>query len=195
MHRKAVLPEGRLCLLLHVVGRLAMPCKSGILRMDGAAMTFAGEFHLWHGLRDWPWDESDVPRPLTPHPAPAVRGTVGNWLEELDITTWPPAPDGWRLTQLYAVGHGVHASRGTPTRLIRSLVLAYFHRTSARGATAILHYKPAARKNGEGSWLFAEGLTWCICTDEDCERIRPHTADLPKAAGAEEIKKLLTEGI
>lgn len=149
---------------------------------------------LWVGLRDWPWDEADVPRPLVPHPTPAVRGTVGDWLTEHAIVTWPQAPAGWRLTQLYAEGHGIHGGNGRPTRLIRSLVLAYFHATTARGATAILHFKAGSKKDGSGSWRFEEGLTWSICTEIDCEHDHAHLADLPKAAGAEEIKKLLTEG-
>ena len=151
-------------------------------------MTAAETYGLWQALRA-------EPTPPQPHPAPAVRGTVGNWLEELGITTWPPAPEGWRLTQFYAEGHGIHASRGTPTRLIRSLVLAYFHRTRARGATAILHFEAGSKKDGSGSWLFSEGLTWSVCTEIDCDHDRAHLADLPKAAGADEIKKLLSEGI
>lgn len=153
-------------------------------------------YGLWKGLREYPWDEDQVPRPATPHPAPAVRGIVGNWLEEFQITTWPAAPAGWRLTQFYAEGHGIHASLGTPTQLTRSLVLSYFHRTEARGVTVTLHYKAGTRKDGSGSWLPAEdfGLTWRACTDLDCEYDEPHLAEIPKTAGPEELKALLTEG-
>lgn len=151
----------------------------------------APAYDLWAKLRDYPWNEDQVPRPLVPHPEPAVRSTVGDWLTEFGITSWKPAPQGWRLTQLYAEGHGIHATHGRPTRVIRSLVLAYFHTATARGATAILHYKAGAKKDGSGSWGFVEGLTWSICTEIDCEHDHRHLADLPKAAGANEIKALL----
>jgi hypothetical protein len=37
---------------------------------------------LWHGLRAWPWDETQVPKPRTPHPEPTMPATVGDWLTE-----------------------------------------------------------------------------------------------------------------
>lgn len=160
-----------------------------------ARSTVELSWDLWRGLRDWPWDEKEIPRKREPHPAPAVSSTIGDWLTEFEISTWPPAPDGWRLTQHYAEGNGIHSSHGTPLGLVRSVALAYYHSATARGATAILHFKAGAKRDGSGSWRFAEGFRWQICTEIDCEHDRVHTVSPPQSAGAEEIKTLLTEGI
>ena len=145
---------------------------------------------LWRGLREWPWDEKQVPRPWPPHPEPALRGTVGDWLTEYGITTWPQAPEGFRLVQHLAEGYGQHSGTGRPLRKpTRSLVLAYLHRSTARGATAILHFQAGAKKDGSGSWRFAEGFRWDLCT---CELDAPHLTFPPvRDASAEEIKALL----
>ncbi len=152
--------------------------------------------NLWSGLRDWPWDEADVPRPRVPHPEPTMPATVGDWLTEFGITTYPQAPAGWRLVQRLAEGHGMHGSTGKPLKLTRSLSLAYLHRSTARGATVLLHFKAGARKDGSGSWLFVSpGYLWNYCTDPDCEDDRAHlTADGLREASSDEILALLTEG-
>lgn len=148
--------------------------------------TVDSRWDLWCKLRA-------EPEILPPHPTPRTAATPGDWLTEFEITTWPPAPEGWRLTQYCAEGNGIHASRGTPLGMVRSVALVYYHPASARGATAVLHFKAGARKGGGGSWRFAEGFRWQRCT---CEHDRRHLAATPQSAGADEIKALLqpTEG-
>ena len=148
----------------------------------------------WSGIREWPWDVRERPRPRTPHPEPALRGQVGDWLAEYGITIYPQAPAGWRLTQYLAEGNGIHSGHGRPTAPVRSLLLAYFHTGTARGATVLLHFKAGARKGGDGSWRFAHGFRWNICTETDCDHDRRHlTADGLREASADEIKALLKE--
>ena len=156
-------------------------------------MTAAEQFNLWQGLRAWPWDETQVPKPRTPHPEPTMRATVGDWLTEYQITTFPQAPAGWRLVQRLAEGFGMNAATGRPLKKpTRSLSLAYLHLGTARGATALLHFKPGTKKDGSGSWRFVEGYRWDLCTEIDCDHDRNHlTADLLREVGAEDIKNLL----
>lgn len=156
-------------------------------------MTAADRYNLWSGLRDWPWDERDVPKPRTPHPEPKLPAQTGDWLTELRITTYPPAPEGWKLVQRLAAGNGMHGTTGKPLKLTWSLSLAYLHLGTAQGATAILHFKAGAKKNGEGSWLFVSpGYLWTYCTDPDCDDDRAHlTADGLREASSDEILALL----
>jgi hypothetical protein len=158
-------------------------------------MSTAERYNLWHGLRAWPWDERDVPKPRTPHPEPTMPATVGDWLSEFEIVTWPQAPAGWKLVQRLAEGCGVHSRTGRPLKSTRSLSLAYLHLGTARGATALLHYKAGAKTDGSGAWRFEIGYRWDLCTEIDCAHDRNHlTADLLREVGAEEIKALLSEG-
>jgi hypothetical protein len=159
-------------------------------------VTAADQYDLWHGLRDWPWDETQVPKPRTPHPEPTMPATVGDYLTEFGITTFPPAPPGWKLVQRLAEGYGQNAATGRPLRKpTRSLSLAYLHLGTARGATALLHYKAGAKTDGSGAWRFEIGYRWDLCTEIDCAHDRNHlTADLLREVGAEEIKALLSEG-
>jgi hypothetical protein len=157
----------------------------------------AADYNLWWKTREWPWDETQVPKPRTPHPEPTLRATVGDWLTEHGITTWPQAPAGWRLIQRLAEGYGMNSGTGRPLKKpTRSLSLAYLRLGTAQGATAILHHKAGAKTDGSDSWLFiAPGYLWNYCTDPDCDDDRAHlTADGLREASAAEIQALLSEG-
>jgi hypothetical protein len=157
----------------------------------------AAEYNLWWKTREWPWDEKEIPRPRIPHPEPTLRATVGDWLTQYGITTWPQAPAGWRLVQRLAEGYGMNSATGRPLKKpTRSLSLAYLHLGTAQGATAILHLKPGVLTDGGDAWRFeSPGYLWNYCTDPDCDDDRAHlTADGLREASSEEIKALLTEG-
>jgi hypothetical protein len=159
-------------------------------------MTAAG-YNLWWKTREWPWDEKEIPRPRTPHPEPTLRATVGDWLTQYRITTWPQAPAGWRLIQRLAEGYGMNSGTGRPLKKpTRSLSLAYLRLGTAQGATAILHLKAGAKTDGGDAWRFeAPGYLWDYCTDPDCGDDRAHlTADGLREASAAEIQALLSEG-
>jgi hypothetical protein len=130
----------------------------------------AQQYGLWKSLR------AD---PVAPLVEPIPRARPGDWLDELKIRGWPPAPAGWTLRQMLGQG---------------SLALAYLHRGTARGVTAVLRHKADANGPGKDAWRFDWGMTWSMCTDLDCEFDQPHTADLPKTTGAKDIKALLSEG-
>lgn len=156
-------------------------------------MSAPDTWNLWAKIRAWPWDEKERPRPRAPHPEPELPGRIGDWLTEYEITTYPQAPEGWTLVQYEAIGHGIHSGNGRPTSKVRSLVLAYFHKTTARGATAILHFKPGAKKDGSGSWRFETGYRWDICTEIDCDHDEPHPRRPPLSdASSDEIQALLS---
>jgi hypothetical protein len=123
--------------------------------------------------------------------------TVGDWLTEFGITTYPQAPAGWKLVQRLAEGYGMNSATGRPLKKpTRSLSLAYLRLGTAQGATAILHHKAGAKTDGSDSWLFiAPGYLWNYCTDPDCDDDRAHlTADGLREASAAEIQALLSEG-
>lgn len=153
--------------------------------------------NLWAGLRAHPWDEKQVPKLRPPHPEPTLPGQAGDWLAEYGITSFPPAPQGWKLAQHLAEGYGIHSRTGKPLKQpTRSLCLAYLHLSTARGATAILHLKAGVNAGGADAWRFSEGWRWDLCTEPDCEHDRNHlTADLLREVGATEIKALLSEGM
>jgi hypothetical protein len=157
----------------------------------------AADYNLWWKTREWPWDEKEIPRPRTPHPEPTLRATVGDWLTQYQITTWPQAPAGWRLVQRLAEGFGQHSGTGRPLKQpTRSLSLAYLQLGTARGATALLHFKAGVKTDGGDSWRFDIGYRWDLCTEIDCTHDRNHlTADLLREASAAEIQALLSEGI
>lgn len=154
----------------------------------------AADYNLWWKTREYPWDEKEVPRPRTPHPKPKMPARTGDWLTEFGITTFPQAPKGWKLVQRLAEGYGMHSVTGKPLKsATRSLSLAYLHLGTAQGATAILHFKAGAKKDGSGSWRFVEGYRWDLCTEIDCDHDRNHlTAELLREVGADEVKAVLS---
>ena len=133
----------------------------------------AADYGLWRNLR------AD---PVAPIAEPKPRARPGDWLDELGVKGWPPAPEGWALRQM--LSHDGSA-----------LALVYLHRTTARGVSVVLAHKPDANGPGKAAWRFVKpGFIWRMCTDLDCDTDRLHTEDLPKATGAKDLKALLTEG-
>jgi len=78
VHGEALLPGGRVPLLLHVVRRLAMSRRPGVPRMGGGMTTRESSWSLWQGIREWPWDEKERPRPREfAIPAPEISSRDG----------------------------------------------------------------------------------------------------------------------
>jgi hypothetical protein len=81
---------------------------------------------LWAGLRDWPWDETQVPRPLREIPPPEVSSRDAVMFrvpERARLLAARAEAGGWTVRITYARGPRLHARLGTVTKVVESVVV------------------------------------------------------------------------